>query len=67
MNCFDWLTMVILRVTDYEQSLFFLVRLAKRARHANDLAPSFLASPLTRACTPLTKSEEKERLLAVLE
>ena len=59
---------------DYEQSLFFLVRRAKR-RETRKLprawlkARSFLAprdeSTLSHACTPLTKSEGKERLLAV--
>ena len=52
-------------------SLFFLVRRAKRTKYLNDHArewrpPLFLAaSTLARACTPLTKSEEKERMLAV--
>ena len=62
-------------------SFFFLVRRAKRPRHANDHArdwrgetgeapPSFLsfrgfAAQRSRARTPLTKSEEKERLFAV--
>ena len=47
-------------------SLFFLVRRAKRTKYLNDHArewrpPLFLAaSTLARACTPLTKSEEKE-------
>ena len=61
---------------------FFLVRRAKRPRHANDHACDWRRekgeaaalvsrvsrlrrSTLARACTPLTKSEEKERLLAV--
>ena len=62
---------------------FFLVRRVKRPKHANDrprdwrretgeAPPSFLASrdfaaQRSRACTPLTKSEEKERLFAVLK
>ena len=50
---------------DYQQSLFFLVRRAKRSRHANDHARGLRRSTLARACTPLTKSEEKETLLAV--
>ena len=67
---------------------FFLVRRAKRPRHANDHARDgwretgealfssqaaalvsrvsrLRRSTLARACTPLTKSEEKEILLAV--
>ena len=62
-------------------SFIFLVRWAKRARHANDHArdwrretgetrcrPRFArlaALPLPRACTAFTKSEKKERLFAV--
>ena len=62
---------------DYEQSLFFLWSVEQNARHANGHArdwwretgrPRFArlaASPLLRVCIALTKSEEKERLLAV--
>ena len=63
---------------DYEQSLsFFRSVWAKRPKHANDHARDWKSaalvsrvsrlrrSTLVRACTPLTKSEEKERLLAV--
>ena len=42
---------IIILIIVYEQSLFFLGPLRR--------------STLARACTPLTKSEEKERLLAV--
>ena len=50
------------REIDYEQSLFFfLVRRAKRPRFSR-LAASLLNA---RAWTPLAKSEERERLLAV--
>ena len=59
---------------DYEQSLFFLQSVEQNARHANghacDCRPRFArlaASPLARACTPVTKPEEKEGLLAVYE
>ena len=68
-------------VIDYEQSLFFLVRPAKRARHANDhacdwrretgeaLEGLFSCRPAARClrahALPCIKSEEKERLLAV--
>ena len=64
-----------------EQSLFFLVRRTKRPRHANDHARDWRRetgkavlvsrvsqlrrSTLACACTTLTKSEEKKRLLAV--
>ena len=46
-------------------SLFFLVRQTKRARHANDHVSRLRRSTLALAYTPRTKSEEKERLLAV--
>ena len=60
---------------DYEQSLFFLGPSEQNARDTQmttrvteRLPPWFLAlrrSTLVRACTPLTKSEENERLLTV--
>ena len=64
---------------DYKQSLFFLGPPEQNARDTQmttrvteRLPPWFLASlsrlrrsTLVRACTPLTKSEEKEILLAV--
>ena len=67
---------VIAEALDYEQSLFFLWFVEQNARHANGHARDWwrcrlrftrvAASPLPRACIALTKSEEKERLLAVL-
>ena len=65
---------------DYEQSLFFLGPSSKtpetrkwprallKARDGRGLVSRvsrLRRSTLARACTPLTKSEEKERLLAV--
>ena len=51
---------------DYQQSLFFFRSVEQKGpRHANDHARGLRRSTLARACTPLTKSEEKERLLAV--
>ena len=59
-------------MVDYEQSLFFsVIRQAKRETRkwpgaslmARDAC--LAASPLPRACIALTKSEEKEKLLAV--
>ena len=44
---------------DYEQSLFFLYSVEQNARHANGHARDWYARD------GLTKSEEKERLLAV--
>ena len=45
---------------------FSLVRQAKRATHANNHARDWRrGSTLARVCTPLIKSEEKERKLAV--
>ena len=70
----------IFNLLDYEQSLFFLGPSSKtretrkwprgllKARDRRGTSPRFsqlAASPLARPCTPLTKSEEKERLLAV--
>ena len=63
-------------ILEYEQSLVFLSLSSKRARHANDHAGDWrhetgearfspLLLRLSRACTRLTKSEGKERLLAV--
>ena len=46
-------------------SLFLLVRQTKRARQANDHVSRLRRSTLALAYTPRTKSEEKERLLAV--
>ena len=55
----------------WQVSLFFLIRRAKRARHAwpwrdwrreNASLVSRVCSTLTHAFTPLTKSEEKESL-----
>ena len=45
-------------------SLFSVVRRAKRETRRPRFA-RLAASPLARACTPLTKPEEEERLLAV--
>ena len=48
---------------NYERSPFYLiVRWAKRARHENDHACDWRRG--LRACTPISKCEEKERLLA---
>ena len=62
---------------DYEQSLSFLgpsskmpetqmtTRKTEGARVSASLVSRGFAAQRSRACTPLTKSEEKERLLAV--
>ena len=47
---------------------FFLVRRVKRTRHVNDQTRGWrreMEKARARACTPLTKSEEKESLLVV--
>ena len=58
--------MILYLVVDYEQSLSSVVRRAKRETRKwprARLMARLAASSLARACTPLTKPEEKERLL----